>query len=68
MVESSNRRMRIVDLISGCGGFVSKQDGHAKDWGSFMASEIFKPAIDVVRKNHSPRDMIPENVANLVDY
>ena len=71
-VETSNRRMRIVDLFSGCGGLVTGTRWACEGLGYkskvVMASEIFKPAIDVYRKNHSPRDMIPENVANLVEY
>ena len=71
-VETSNRRMRIVDLFSGCGGLVTGTRWACEGLGFktkvVMASEIFKPAIDVYRKNHSPRDMISENVANLVEY
>ena len=71
-VEISKRRMRIVDLFSGCGGLVTGTRWACEGLGFktkvVMASEIFKPAIDVYRKNHSPRDMISENVANLVEY
>jgi len=70
--QRSKASITMVDMFSGCGGFTAgikwACDGFGFQTKVLVASDIFETALSVYRKNHKPRRIIQENVANLVDY
>ena len=68
----SKDSMTIVDMFCGGGGLTTGIEWACDGFGFrtrvLVASDIFEAALSVYRRNHKPKCILPENVANLVDY